>query len=132
MPLAALGLILLAAIACGSAGDLASPSPTTVPADPSVSREPVDESALQPAPLVRAVDPEGDGRFRPGVGLPVDAINPVYEPEFVSADEVDLLPDELVMGLEIDGDARAYPVGLLRFREIVNDVVGGTPVLITW
>ena len=53
-------------------------------------------------------------------------------PIFVSPDEATLLPEELVMGLEINGDARAYPVGMLRIREIVNDEVGGTPVLVTW
>jgi hypothetical protein len=38
----------------------------------------------------------------------------------------------MVMGLEINGDARAYPTGMLRAREMVNDEVGGTPVLVSW
>ena len=61
-----------------------------------------------------------------------DAIKPIYEPLFVSAEEANLPPEELVMGVSIDGDARAYPVGTLRIREIVNDVVGGVPVIVTW
>lgn len=64
--------------------------------------------------------------------LPRDAINPVYSPKFVSPAEATLKSRELVMGLEINGDARAYPVGMMRIREIVNDEVGGIPVLVTW
>lgn len=59
--------------------------------------------------------------------IPRDGILPIYEPEFVSASESGYNPDELVMGVEINGDSRAYPVGLLRSREMVNDVIGGTP-----
>jgi hypothetical protein len=36
------------------------------------------------------------------------------------------------MGLEINGDAMAYPTGMLRAREMVNDNVGGAPVLVSW
>ena len=36
------------------------------------------------------------------------------------------------MGLEIDGDARAYPLDILVWHEIVNDVVGGVPVAVTY
>lgn len=61
-----------------------------------------------------------------------DAIYPIYEPQFDPADAVDLDPDGLVMGLEINGDARAYPINILRRREIVDDTVGGTPVLVSW
>jgi hypothetical protein len=61
-----------------------------------------------------------------------DAIRPIYEPEFVSASESGWDDRSLVVGLEIDGDARAYPVSFLNRREIVNDHVGKTPVLVTW
>ena len=64
--------------------------------------------------------------------LPRDGIRPIYDPEFASAESVDLNPEELVMGLAINGDVRAYPVGILRHREMVNDTVGGTPLLVTW
>ncbi len=64
--------------------------------------------------------------------IPRDGILPVYNPHFVSAEESNYRDDELVMGLEINGDARAYSVGMLRSREMVNDEVGGTPVLVTW
>ena len=43
-----------------------------------------------------------------------------------------LKPDELVLGLSINGDTRAYSIPMLSAHEIVNDVVGGVPVAITW
>jgi hypothetical protein len=61
-----------------------------------------------------------------------DAIRPIYDPQFVPADEAGYADDELVMGIAIDGEAKAYPVGLLNSREMVNDELGGTPILVTW
>ncbi|MCR9120858.1 MAG: DUF3179 domain-containing protein [Phyllobacteriaceae bacterium] len=66
-------------------------------------------------------------------GPPRDGIpsidNPVFE--FVPGHD-DLEPQEPVVGLTIDGDARAYPLRILTWHEIVNDVVGGTPVAVTY
>lgn len=58
----------------------------------------------------------------------------IDDPVFLTADEADAsyAPGELVIGLDIDGDARAYSVPLLSRHEIVNDVVGGVPVAVTW
>ena len=64
--------------------------------------------------------------------LPQDAIRPIYEPKFVPGQGADLAWEELVIGVEINGESRAYPVGPLNFREMVNDVVGGVPILVTW
>jgi hypothetical protein len=64
--------------------------------------------------------------------LPRDAIRPIYDPQFVPADEAGWHEQALVIGLEINGDTRAYPVSALNRREIVNDHVGKTPVLVTW
>ncbi len=64
--------------------------------------------------------------------LPRDAIRPIYDPSFVSAADSEWHDKTLVVGLEINGDARAYPVSHLNRREIVNDHVGKTPVLVTW
>jgi hypothetical protein len=64
--------------------------------------------------------------------LPRDAIAPVYEPEFVSAEDSPLLDDELIMGVVIEGEAKAYSVTVLRFREMVNDELAGWPILVTW
>ncbi len=64
--------------------------------------------------------------------LPKDAIAPIYDPEFSSAQDADIDPRELVIGVEINGESRAYPIGPLARREMVNDVVGGVPILVTW
>jgi hypothetical protein len=61
-----------------------------------------------------------------------DDILPIYDPEFVGADQAPYDNDELVIGLEINGEAKAYSIGVLNGREMVNDTVGGTPVLVTW
>ena len=61
-----------------------------------------------------------------------DAITPIYDAVFTGPDATNFPDDELVIGLNINGDARAYPAGILYNREMVNDTVGGVPVLVTW
>jgi hypothetical protein len=67
-------------------------------------------------------------------GPPPDGIPSIDNPKFVSAAEADkLLQDgELVVGLNINGDIRAYPLQILVWHEIVNDNVGGSPVAVTY
>ena len=67
-------------------------------------------------------------------GPPQDGIPSIDNPKFQSVQEVDeILEDsELVLGLNINGDIRAYPLQILVWHEIVNDVVGGKPVAITY
>jgi hypothetical protein len=64
--------------------------------------------------------------------LPIDGIRPVYNPEFEPATQVDLQEDELILGVAIDGQAKAYPITVLRSREMVNDELAGIPLLVTW
>lgn len=61
-----------------------------------------------------------------------DAIAPVYDPVFTLADQVDWPQDSLVIGVDLNDEARAYPVGFLNRREIVNDDHRGIPTLVTW
>jgi hypothetical protein len=67
-------------------------------------------------------------------GPPRDGIPSIDRPKFVSAGEAaDWLADnEPVIALEIEGDARSYPLQILTWHEIVNDVVGGVPVIVTF
>jgi len=67
-------------------------------------------------------------------GPPPDGIPSIDDPVFLDvADHLDLLEvREPVVALEIDGDARAYPVRALIWHEIVNDTVGGVPVAVTY
>ena len=64
--------------------------------------------------------------------LGFDTITPIYSPEYALASEARVHDDTFVIGLAIDGEARAYPVSILNRHEMVNDVVGGVPVLVTW
>ena len=40
--------------------------------------------------------------------------------------------DEKVIGLEINGVVRAYPLRILSHHELVNDQVNGEPILVSW
>ncbi len=64
--------------------------------------------------------------------LPKDAIAPIYQPKFVSAELSGLELGELVIGVSLNGENKAYPIGPLGRREMVNDEVGGVPILVTW
>lgn len=63
--------------------------------------------------------------------LPRDAILPVYNPRFRAAEAIDWDDDALIIGLELEGEAKAYPVSFLNRREMVIDWIAGTPVLVT-
>ncbi len=66
--------------------------------------------------------------------LPKDGIPSIDDPKFATATEADkfMKPDEMVIGVNIGGDRRAYSVPLLSSHEIVNDVVGGRKIAVTW
>lgn len=56
-----------------------------------------------------------------------DCIRSLDEPVFISVDEVDFIQDnDLVIGLKLDGEVRAYPHAILDWHEIVNDRIGNT------
>ena len=67
-------------------------------------------------------------------GPPKDGIPSIDNPKFVSADEANkfLNDNELVLGINLNGDKKAYPFQILVWHEIVNDVVGNKPVAITY
>jgi hypothetical protein len=73
-----------------------------------------------------------DGEYRWNQLLGRDSIYPVYEPEFAPAESAPYDDNELVIGVEINGEAKAYAIGPLNSREMVNDTVGDVPVLVTW
>ncbi len=67
-------------------------------------------------------------------GPPRDGIPSVDDPQFISPEEAEewLDDNEPVIALELNGDARAYPIQILTWHEIVNDTVGGIPVNVTF
>lgn len=66
--------------------------------------------------------------------LPRDAIAAIDNPKFISVDEANesYEEDELVLGVEFNGEARAYSIPMLSSHEIVNDTVGGVKIAVTW
>ena len=67
-------------------------------------------------------------------GPPPDGIPSIDSPKFISANDGDkfLADSDKVVGININGDIRAYPLQILVWHEIVNDNVGGIPVAITY
>jgi len=67
-------------------------------------------------------------------GPPRDGIPPIDNPTFVEIKDADewLETLEPVVSFELNGDARAYPLQILMWHEIVNDTVGGAPVSVTF
>lgn len=99
------------------------PGPTTAPGPPL-------PFADTPYVLGDGIDDYAD--FMMSGGPPPDGIPAIDEPRFVSADQADLRPGDPVIGFHHGGEARAYPHRIVVFHEIVNDVVGGLPVAITY
>ena len=73
------------------------------------------------------------GEVRSG-GPPRDGIPPIRRPRFVSIEVGNNVFDDLepVVAFELNGEARAYPLQILTWHEIVDDELGGEPVLITF
>ena len=63
-----------------------------------------------------------------------DGIPALNDPAFISHEEANRLlePQSPVISLEVNGEVRAYPLDILIRHEIVNDVVGGVPVAVTF
>lgn len=129
---------LLGGVACSGAASTPAATPTTAPAAPTASPVATGDTAATsplPAPLNdtrtnRRVASNVPIRYSTDLGF--DAIRPVYEPHFAPAAEVSLDDEDLVLGVAWGGAAKAYPISVLRGREMVNDELAGIPTLVTW
>jgi len=66
-------------------------------------------------------------------GPPKDGIPAILKPQFVGPQSADFLLDEdPVIGVEIGGIARAYPIRILNWHEVVNDIIDDTPLAVTF
>jgi hypothetical protein len=75
-------------------------------------------------------------------GMPKDGIPAISDPSFLTPDEVEalnqqvrgsyLVPNDRVIGVEIAGQARAYPLRVLNWHEVVNDRLGDVPIAVTY
>ncbi|MQF64918.1 DUF3179 domain-containing protein [SAR202 cluster bacterium AC-409-J13_OGT_754m] len=66
--------------------------------------------------------------------LPTDAIRGIKEPTFLTgvAAHQQYQEDEPILGLTLNGQHKAYSIPFLSNREIVNDQLGGVPIVLTW
>ena len=88
---------------------------------------PVPTTAQAPTPITPLPPPAIEAFSRRTPFVPLD--NPI----FLSSSEATYLEDdELVLGLEFGGEARAYPTQMMWYHHIVNDTVAGQPILITY
>ena len=142
-----MALFLIAGIvlaACGAVQSAADPEPTVqlpsvdqaaseLPANPAQPESTV-ESASMPTVEPDLINPRNYEfeSYLPPQLIPLDGIRPVYQPQFVDAAAAPLHDEELVIGVSIEGEAKAYPITVLRFREMVNDELGKLPILVTW
>jgi hypothetical protein len=79
------------------------------------------DDALIPAKEIRSGGPSKDG------------IPALIDPEFVAAAAVKFLSDkDRVLGIAHNGVVRAYPIRILNYHEIVNDVLGDDAVVVTY
>lgn len=66
-------------------------------------------------------------------GPPRDGIPSIDTPKFIDADKAHFLKsDDRVIGVDYNGVARAYPIRILNWHEIVNDKIAGEAVAITF
>jgi hypothetical protein len=137
---AAAAIIAVIAVACGSPGELMDDSG---PGDGAATATPEATEDFS-VPLVargwptdwskRSIDLNELLAGIRGVSDSRDAIPPIDDPRFESVEDADqwLEDREPVALLELNGEARAYPLRILTWHEIVNDVVAGTAVAVTF
>ena len=142
-------VVLILVVGLGCARTASSPTPSATPADSQqqpisaadeANGSPVVRRNVMPTPGADdssiAQDSLSDVKPSSSAGVTFrrrTPFVPLDNPEFVSADESDAPTDaDLVLGLEWNGEPRAYPVSMMRFHHIANDTVGGRPFLISY
>jgi len=67
-------------------------------------------------------------------GPPKDGIPAILNPKFIAIEEANdwLRPVKPVIAVELNSEVKAYPIQILMWHEIVNDSIGGVPILVTF
>ena len=146
--------------AAGEATKLApeAPEPSEKPATSATDETPTVAASAESAPAPM-VEPDPDfqnaldaARFRTGNwqtdfslhtvpydeflsgGVPRDGIPPLDDPQFESISDADTWLEDVqpMVALEINDEARGYPLAILTWHEIANDTLGGVPVSVTF
>ena len=81
-----------------------------------------------------APPPDRIGRFpRSQFYMEHDRFLPAVDPAMLRADQAaGLLPEDEVFGVVIAGEARAYPITMMAYHHVVNDVIQGIPIAVTY
>ena len=59
--------------------------------------------------------------------------NPLHSPAYVKSKDASFLTDaDVLLAVKINGEAAAYPIRLMGYHHLVQDVVGGTPIVATY
>jgi hypothetical protein len=58
--------------------------------------------------------------------------HPISGPQFLAQSQSKLDPKEMIMAVRLGPDARAYPISQMAYHHILNDVVGGVPIAVTY
>ena len=63
-----------------------------------------------------------------------DSFPVLHNPSMGTVEDGDrvLQPNEWVIGIALNGEAKAYPVDVMGIHELINDAVGGTPITVCW
>ncbi|MCH9650086.1 MAG: DUF3179 domain-containing protein [Deltaproteobacteria bacterium] len=90
-------------------------------------------SAASPSLAAPSEKPSSES-LPPGVEqiLPRGKIAAVFAPNFVPAAKAELSPEAWVLGVVLEGQAKAYSLNLLNRHEIVNDRIGDNPIAAVW
>ncbi len=65
-------------------------------------------------------------------GPPRDGIPAIHDPKFITASQAGLDETAKVLGIEYKGQARAYPINILNYHELVNDELDGHPITVSF
>lgn len=66
-------------------------------------------------------------------GVPKDGIPALLKPKFVAVAEAGFLdPNDKVIGVRLGEHAKAYPIKILNWHEVVNDTIDDRPIVVTF
>ncbi len=103
------------------------------PPQDAASQDAASQAKADKPPKPKADGPQRDFNPRTVLGR---AIRPIKNAPHVDADQIKgrVKDNDLVLGVVVEGEARAYPINLLcgPSREIINDQLGGTAIAATW
>ncbi|MGF1507418.1 MAG: DUF3179 domain-containing protein [Chloroflexi bacterium] len=147
--------VLLTACAGTAAVEVTDPIPTE---EPTVEETPAGETTSPTEDTQESTEADPDNTLSPGVaratsswgtdwsqttidlselisgGPPRDGIPSIDDPQYESIEEASewLVDNDPVISVELNGEARAYPLSILTRHEIANDELGGVPIAVTF